>query len=83
MLTAMVPELDGVDPDDAFSSVPYVKGSSLLQLLEQKLGGPGKCILVKYQTLIRQLKFEDFIKFAAVFGIRLFFVKILILFEKA
>ena len=56
----MVPELDGVDPDDAFSSVPYVKGSSLLQLLEQKLGGPGKYIHVNYQTVVRHLEFEDF-----------------------
>ena len=40
--TKLVPKLDGVDPDDAFSSVPYEKGYSLLMYLEQKLGGPGK-----------------------------------------
>ena len=39
--TKLVPELKGVDPDDAFSSVPYEKGSALLLTLEQKLGGSG------------------------------------------
>ncbi len=39
--THLVPELKGVDPDDAFSTVPYEKGSNLLMYLEQKLGGPG------------------------------------------
>lgn len=40
LLTAMVPNLDGVDPDDAFSSVPYEKGCGLLTYIEQKMGGP-------------------------------------------
>ena len=39
--TMLVPDLKGVDPDDAFSIVPYEKGSALLMYLEQKLGGPG------------------------------------------
>ncbi|KAJ1921772.1 Leucyl aminopeptidase yscIV [Mycoemilia scoparia] len=39
-LTALVPKLDGIDPDDAFSSVPYDKGYNLLYYLEQLLGGP-------------------------------------------
>ena len=34
-LTALVPNLDGVDPDDSFSSVPYEKGSNFLYYLEQ------------------------------------------------
>lgn len=34
-LTALVPDITGVDPDDAFSSVPYEKGFSLLVLIEQ------------------------------------------------
>ncbi|KAI0232089.1 Leukotriene A-4 hydrolase [Lamellibrachia satsuma] len=38
--TELVPNLTGVDPDDAFSTVPYEKGSSLLMYLEEKLGGP-------------------------------------------
>lgn len=36
----MVPSLGGVDPDDAFSSVPYEKGHSFLFYLEHILGGP-------------------------------------------
>jgi leukotriene-A4 hydrolase len=39
-LTALVPKLDGIDPDDAFSSVPYEKGSALLFYLESLAGGP-------------------------------------------
>lgn len=30
---------DGTDPDDAFSTVPYEKGSTLLYVLEQTVGG--------------------------------------------
>jgi len=41
-LTCLVPDLAGVDPDDAFSSVPYEKGHTLLWYLEEKLGGPSK-----------------------------------------
>jgi len=40
--THLIPELKGVDPDDAFSIVPYEKGSNLLMYLEQKLGGAGQ-----------------------------------------
>ncbi|KAJ2747436.1 Leucyl aminopeptidase yscIV [Coemansia sp. BCRC 34301] len=40
-LTALVPKLDGVDPDDAYSTIPYDKGAHLLYFLEQHLGGPG------------------------------------------
>lgn len=37
------PKIDvGVDPDDAFSSVPYEKGSNFLYFLETKLGGAEK-----------------------------------------
>ncbi|KAJ2311409.1 Leucyl aminopeptidase yscIV [Coemansia sp. RSA 2611] len=39
-LTALVPKLDNVDPDDAYSTVPYDKGAHLLYYLEQALGGP-------------------------------------------
>ena len=41
MLTALVPRLSGVHPDDAFSCIPYEKGSALLFYLETLLGGPG------------------------------------------
>ncbi|KAI8324055.1 leukotriene A4 hydrolase [Martensiomyces pterosporus] len=37
-LTSLVPKLDGVDPDDSYSRVPYEKGSLLLYHLEQVLG---------------------------------------------
>eukprot|EP00455_Lapot_gusevi_P033050 TRINITY_DN360_c0_g1_i3.p1 TRINITY_DN360_c0_g1~~TRINITY_DN360_c0_g1_i3.p1 ORF type:complete len:328 (-),score=115.57 TRINITY_DN360_c0_g1_i3:181-1164(-) len=38
--TALVPCLQGVDPDDAFSSLPYEKGFTFLQYLEDMIGGP-------------------------------------------
>ncbi|KAI9593051.1 peptidase family M1-domain-containing protein [Syncephalis fuscata] len=38
--TALCPDLEGADPDDAFSTVPYEKGYNLLYYLEQLLGGP-------------------------------------------
>lgn len=38
-LTAMVPNLEGIDPDDAFSSVPYEKGFSFLYYLQTVVGG--------------------------------------------
>lgn len=41
-LTQLVTNLKDVDPDDAFSSIPYEKGHMLLFYLEQLLGGPGK-----------------------------------------
>jgi leukotriene-A4 hydrolase len=40
--TKLIPKLDGVDPDDAFSSVPYEKGFAFLFYLEQLVGGPQK-----------------------------------------
>lgn len=39
-LTSLVPSLREVDPDEAFSSVPYEKGFALLFHLEELLGGP-------------------------------------------
>uniref|UniRef100_A0A0B7A8X7 Peptidase M1 leukotriene A4 hydrolase/aminopeptidase C-terminal domain-containing protein n=1 Tax=Arion vulgaris TaxID=1028688 RepID=A0A0B7A8X7_9EUPU len=38
--TKLVPDLKGVDPDDAFSAVPYEKGFALLYQLQNLLGGP-------------------------------------------
>ena len=38
-LTALVPNLIGVHPDDAFSRVPYEKGSTFLWYLEDTVGG--------------------------------------------
>ncbi|XP_064899430.1 leukotriene A-4 hydrolase isoform X2 [Columba livia] len=39
-VTNLIPNLHGVDPDAAYSSVPYEKGFALLFHLEQLLGGP-------------------------------------------
>lgn len=36
--TKLIPTLDGVDPDDSFSSIPYEKGFNLLYYLEHLLG---------------------------------------------
>lgn len=38
--TCLCPKLEGVDPDDVFSSVPYEKGFNLLFYLEKLVGGP-------------------------------------------
>jgi leukotriene-A4 hydrolase len=38
--TKLVPNLTGVNPDDAFSTVPYEKGFALLYTLQELLGGP-------------------------------------------
>jgi len=37
--TKLVPDLAGVDPDDAFSRIPYEKGSTFLWYLEETVGG--------------------------------------------
>jgi leukotriene-A4 hydrolase len=41
-LTRLVPDLRGVDPDDAFSVIPYEKGSTFLWYLEELVGGADK-----------------------------------------
>ena len=41
-LTALVVNLTGVDPDDAFSTVPYEKGSAFLWYLEDTVSDPTK-----------------------------------------
>ncbi len=37
-----MPDLRGVDPDDAFSTIPYEKGSTFLWYLEELVGGGAK-----------------------------------------
>lgn len=37
--TKLQPDLTGIDPDEAFSKIPYEKGSLLLYYLETKVGG--------------------------------------------
>uniref|UniRef100_A0A672YUH6 Leukotriene A(4) hydrolase n=1 Tax=Sphaeramia orbicularis TaxID=375764 RepID=A0A672YUH6_9TELE len=39
-VTNLVPSLEEVDPDEAYSSVPYEKGFALLYHLEELMGGP-------------------------------------------
>ena len=39
-LTRLRQELAGIDPDDAFSSIPYEKGSRFLALMERTVGRP-------------------------------------------
>ena len=43
-LTALVVNLTGVDPDDAFSRVPYEKGSAFLWYLEDTGGVQNLCL---------------------------------------
>ena len=50
-MTALVVNLDGVDPDDAFSVVPYEKGSTFLWYLEDTVGGPGTVLLLCYLSV--------------------------------
>jgi leukotriene-A4 hydrolase len=38
--SCLCPKLEGIDPDDVFSSVPYEKGFNFLVHLEHVLGGP-------------------------------------------
>jgi len=38
--TALVPDLAGVDPDDAFSAVPYERGFALLHAIQKRVGVP-------------------------------------------
>jgi leukotriene-A4 hydrolase len=45
--TALIPKFDDVDPDDAFSRVPYEKGSTFLFHLETEVCGvPSVFLLV-------------------------------------
>jgi leukotriene-A4 hydrolase len=58
--TQLVPKLKGVDPDDAFSIVPYEKGSNLLMYLEQKLGGP-EVFEPFLKAYIQEFKFKSIV----------------------
>eukprot|EP00731_Ephydatia_muelleri_P001109 Em0001g1109a len=57
-LTALCPKLDGVDPDDAFSAVPYEKGFNLLYYLETLVGGPA--IMESFlKAYVEKFKFQS------------------------
>ncbi|KFW06835.1 Leukotriene A-4 hydrolase, partial [Eurypyga helias] len=66
-MTNLVPNLNEVDPDVAYSSVPYEKGFALLFYLEQLLGGPDVFIgfLKAYiqQFAYKSIGTEDWKKF--------------------
>uniref|UniRef100_A0A8C0HIS3 Leukotriene A-4 hydrolase n=1 Tax=Buteo japonicus TaxID=224669 RepID=A0A8C0HIS3_9AVES len=66
-VTNLVPNLSEVDPDVAYSSVPYEKGFALLFYLEQLLGGPDVFIgfLKAYiqQFAYKSIVTEDWKKF--------------------
>uniref|UniRef100_A0A8C5X695 Leukotriene A-4 hydrolase n=1 Tax=Malurus cyaneus samueli TaxID=2593467 RepID=A0A8C5X695_9PASS len=66
-VTSLVINLDEVDPDVAYSSVPYEKGFALLFYLEQLLGGPDVFIgfLKAYvqQFAYKSIVTEDWKKF--------------------
>lgn len=56
-LTALVVDLSGVDPDDAFSVVPYEKGCVFLWYLEDTVGGPGRKYINSHYGTLFLLKF--------------------------
>jgi leukotriene-A4 hydrolase len=72
-LTKLVPDLKGIDPDDAFSSVPYIKGSSFLWHLEAKVGGAAEFEpflksyyeKFKYQSISTDMFKEYFLQYFA------------------
>ena len=39
--TSLVTNLTGINPDEAYSQIPYAKGSMFLWYLEEIVGGPG------------------------------------------
>ncbi|KAF2069292.1 hypothetical protein CYY_009390 [Polysphondylium violaceum] len=69
-LTALIPNLDGIDPDDAFSSVPYEKGFNLLCYLQSLVGVKDfeawlKQYMIKfsYQSIVAAQMKEFFIEY--------------------
>lgn len=67
-LTNLVPNLAGIDPDDAFSSVPYEKGCALLNYLEREMGEEKfreffQSYLKQFQSsTITTVQFKDFLE---------------------
>jgi len=55
--TCLIPQLKDMDPDDAFSSVPYEKGFNFLFYLETLIGGPEK-FQAFLKTYIDKFKFS-------------------------
>lgn len=66
--TKLIPSLEGVDPDDAFSSVPYEKGFALLMKLESIVGGASQMELyLKAHCSKFQMSTVDSFSFKAFF----------------
>ncbi len=66
-LTVLRTHLEGVDPDDAFSSIPYEKGARLVALMEARLGRPAFDAFVRdYMKTFRftSITTEQFCAFA-------------------
>jgi leukotriene-A4 hydrolase len=66
--TCLVTKLEGVDPDDVFSEVPYEKGCLFLRLLEDTVSRPAwdrfiRAYIEKYRfTSIETKELQDFIE---------------------
>jgi len=66
-LTCLIPDLSGIDPDDAFSTVPYEKGQTFLWYLEDIVGGIAefdpflKSYIANFQY--RSITTDDFVKY--------------------
>lgn len=64
--TRLVPVLDGVDPDDAFSGVPYEKGFNILLELERRVTTPAfeqfaKSYLLNFKFItVTSQEFKDY-----------------------
>ncbi|CAH0479594.1 unnamed protein product [Peronospora belbahrii] len=55
--TALVPDIEGMDPDDVFSSIPYEKGFNFLHYLSTVVGGHK--VFDKFaQAYIQEFKFK-------------------------
>ncbi len=67
LLTALAPDIAGMDPDDAFSRVPYFKGAMFLLKLEKTVGREAfDAVIRRYIerfkfTSITTLQFLDFL----------------------
>jgi leukotriene-A4 hydrolase len=67
-LTRLVPDLRGVDPDDAFSYIPYEKGYAFLYYLEEKVGGPAVFdIFLRDYLKMNEYKCLDSMEFKEIF----------------
>ena len=63
--TSLVTNLTGINPDEAFSIVPYAKGSIFLWYLEETVGGPGEYLLAficvwNFCLMVGQIVFPNF-----------------------